>query len=69
MPCPTCGYVVGVEFNDRLLKLSWFHCQRCGTLQIKQGEQEAVHVPKLVGLCQQYVSGIAESINVPENRT
>lgn len=73
MACPTCGHTL----HKVVYGIFW--CPRCGTLMQKEGEAE---VPKLVERCRTFggcilnpstlnewrVLGIAESINLPENR-
>ena len=76
MACPTCSHTMqnlGLEMNRA------FWCPRCGTLSFGDGRH--VETPALVERCQQFGQtlgpswfslwkqfGIAESINIPEER-
>lgn len=75
MACPTCDHTLeGIGYR-------MFHCPRCGTL-VGSPVAGAVHVPALVRRCREFKVyagataepnwnrlGIAESINLPGNRS
>ncbi len=76
MSCPTCSHTMACLSSADICR-PIFHCERCGT--IVAGVD--VYVPKLVERCRKFGVelgprwnelwkwlGVAESINLPENR-
>ena len=77
MACPTCDHTMDRVCDGPCQGI--FHCPRCGTLKTDSD----VYAPKLVGRCRNFGAflasgtarelwvreGIAESINVPGERS